>query len=199
MIVQPGYEKLHSVLMRALNQAATGKGHERHANDDPFHEQIMCYMAGQLGIAAPVFQVVKKSVEACRLPYPANVNELLGAINYAAGAVIELERQQVALAGEAKRTNCHPVGFAESPDKKAIVEALEKEKARQVEQEKKDAIEKLKKAIAEETGKKARIKPFEFTPPKMWPPGPSTCEPVMLNETSATPPPAGSIAERILQ
>jgi len=91
--VPKGYEELHKVLMRALDQAATGKGKERHANDDPFEEQIMCYMAGQLGLAAPVFQVVKKSVEACRLPYPANVNELLGAINYAAGAVIEAERK----------------------------------------------------------------------------------------------------------
>lgn len=92
--VVPGYEELHKVLMRALEQASSGKGKDRHANDDAFENQIMCYMAGQIGMAAPVFQVVKKSVEACRLPYPQNVNELLGAINYAAGAVIECERKR---------------------------------------------------------------------------------------------------------
>jgi len=91
--VPSGYASLFDVLARALEQASKGKGKDRHANNDAFEDQIMCYMAQQLGIAAPVFQVCKKSIEACRLPYPQNVNELLGAINYAAGAVIEIERK----------------------------------------------------------------------------------------------------------
>lgn len=91
--VDPDYASLHVVLMRAYDQAASGKGKDRHANADPFEDQVMCYLASQIGIAGPAFQVCKKTIEACRLPYPANVNELLGAINYAAGCVIEIERK----------------------------------------------------------------------------------------------------------
>ena len=90
--VPKGYESLWNVLIAALDQAATGKGKERHANNDAFEDQLMCYLAAQLGVSGPVFQVCKKAIEACRLPYPQNVYELLGAINYAAGAVIECER-----------------------------------------------------------------------------------------------------------
>ena len=89
--IPEGYEALAQVLKEALEQASIGKGKERHANDDAFKDQLMVYMANQIGIAGPVFQVVKKAVESCRLPYPANVKELLGAINYAAGAIISLK------------------------------------------------------------------------------------------------------------
>ncbi len=41
MMDTPGYEKLADVLRRAYEQAAQGKGAERHASGKPFHEQPM--------------------------------------------------------------------------------------------------------------------------------------------------------------
>ena len=38
---EPGYEKLAAVLARAYDQAAIGKGKERHANGKAFHLQPM--------------------------------------------------------------------------------------------------------------------------------------------------------------
>ena len=86
--IDENYLVLHRVLHDALDQAASGKGKDRHAMGEPFEEQLMCLLARQLGPQGPAFQVCKKVVEACRLPYPANVREVLGAINYAAGMVI---------------------------------------------------------------------------------------------------------------
>lgn len=94
MIEDGNYKSLKEVLDRALDQAANGKGKERHANNDAFEDQVMCYLASQLGPAGPIFQACKKAIEANRLPHPASVNELLGAINYLAGAVIEIERKR---------------------------------------------------------------------------------------------------------
>lgn len=91
--IDENYLVLHRVLHDALDQAASGKGKDRHAMGEPFEEQLMCLLARQLGPQGPAFQVCKKVVEACRLPYPANVREVLGAINYAAGMVIEMERK----------------------------------------------------------------------------------------------------------
>ena len=91
--IDENYLVLHQVLHDALDQAASGKGKDRHAMGEPFEEQLMCLLARQLGPQGPAFQVCKKVVEACRLPFPANVREVLGAINYAAGMVIEMERK----------------------------------------------------------------------------------------------------------
>ena len=89
----PGYEKLADVLQRAYNQAAHGKGKERHARDDePFHEQVMAEMAKRFGTGALLGQAYKKSEESQRLPLDRGVAELLGAIVYLAGAVIDRER-----------------------------------------------------------------------------------------------------------
>jgi len=87
------YERLAEVLTGAYDQAASGKGKERHATGEPFQDQICCYLLRHIGAGGAVFQVCKKSIEALRLPYPANVNELRGAINYASAAIIELERK----------------------------------------------------------------------------------------------------------
>ena len=89
----PGYESLASVLERAYNQAARGKGKERHAKDQPFHEQVMQVGAQHFGTGALLFQAFKKSEESQRLPHERAVAELLGAINYLAGAVIAEERR----------------------------------------------------------------------------------------------------------
>lgn len=86
----PGYETLANVLQRAYNQAAV-----RHAPDDePFHEQVMQIGAAKFGVGALLFQAFKKSEESQRLEHDRAVNELLGAINYLAGAVIALELKQ---------------------------------------------------------------------------------------------------------
>lgn len=89
-----GYEKLKSVLDAAYEQAANGKGKERHAQEgEPFHEQVMADGAKRFGTGALLFQAYKKSEESQRLPYERAVNELLGAIVYLAGAVIDLDRK----------------------------------------------------------------------------------------------------------
>lgn len=89
----PGYEKLRDVLERAYNQASKGKGAERHGKDLPFHLQPMQQIADMYGIGFMLGQVAKKIEEAQRLPKERAINEILGAINYCAGAVIFLEKQ----------------------------------------------------------------------------------------------------------
>lgn len=86
----PGYEMLVAVLQDAHDQAAVGKGDERHANGLPFHEQRMQQISTQLdsdkGMA---FQVSKKMTEGLQFDDHARREaELLGAINYLAGIVI---------------------------------------------------------------------------------------------------------------
>ena len=86
----PGYEMLVAVLQDAHDQAAIGKGDERHANGLPFHEQRMQQISTQLdsdkGMA---FQVCKKMTEGLQFDDDARREaELLGAINYLAGIVI---------------------------------------------------------------------------------------------------------------
>jgi hypothetical protein len=89
----PGYEKLAVVLQKAYNQAAVGKGKERHAQDnEPFHDQVMADGAKRFGVGALLFQAYKKSEESQRLNTERGINELLGAIVYLAGAVIERQR-----------------------------------------------------------------------------------------------------------
>lgn len=89
-----GYEPLALTLQRAFIQAAHGKGKERHANGEPFTEQVMQDMARRFGVGALLGQAFKKSEESQRLPHDRAVAELLGAINYLAGAVIAMERQR---------------------------------------------------------------------------------------------------------
>ncbi len=88
-----GYSPLASVLRRAYAQAASGKGAERHANGQPFDQQPMQQLIALHGLGFATGQAGKKSQEALRLPRDRAVAELLGAINYLAGAVIALERQ----------------------------------------------------------------------------------------------------------
>jgi hypothetical protein len=88
-----GYESLASVLIRAYAQAAEGKGAERHAQGLSFDEQPMQQLIRLYGVGFALGQAAKKAQEAQRLPtVERQVSELLGAINYLAGAVIALER-----------------------------------------------------------------------------------------------------------
>lgn len=83
------YLSLAKVLNAAFEQASGGKGKERHAVDgEPFEQQKICEIARRVGVGGPAFQVVKKIEESMRLPYPRNVAEVYGAINYAAACAI---------------------------------------------------------------------------------------------------------------
>jgi hypothetical protein len=88
-----GYEKLRAVLDRAIEQAAKGKGHERHAVEgQPFEEQPIVGLGRWMNHTGfNVGQACKKALESTRLEPAAAVRELLGAINYLAGAVVLLE------------------------------------------------------------------------------------------------------------
>ena len=93
--VQPGYESLAAVLQRALDQAQCGKGAERHATGLPFDQQPMQSISKLVGSAdGLVYQAVKKAQESQRLPEDRDIAELLGAINYLAGAIIYKEAQR---------------------------------------------------------------------------------------------------------
>lgn len=98
-----GYESLANVLERAFDQAATGKGAERHADNKPFHQQPMQQIGDRRGVGFILGQADKKSEEAQgmanRGQVDAAVRELLGAIVYLAGAVIWLERHSKPVAG----------------------------------------------------------------------------------------------------
>lgn len=90
MITVKGYEKLVAVYQAAHDQAAKGKGDERHANGQPFHEQRMQQISGLLRSSdGMAFQAIKKLTEGLQFEDHARREaELLGALNYIAGIVI---------------------------------------------------------------------------------------------------------------
>lgn len=96
----PGYETLSYVLHRAYQQAASGKGKERHAGALPFDKQPMQQLCNLYGRGFALGQAAKKMQEAQRLPADRAVAELLGAINYIAGAIIHLEAERPAVAND---------------------------------------------------------------------------------------------------
>lgn len=91
-ITPDGYKPLAAVLDRAFNQAAMGKGAERHAQGQAFDSQPMQHLINLYGLGFALGQVGKKSQEAMRLPSDRAVAELLGVIVYAAGAIIHIEK-----------------------------------------------------------------------------------------------------------
>lgn len=89
------YKTLSDVLERAYAQAAHGKGKERHAQGQPFDRQPMQTISQLVGSCDGLrYQAIKKIQEAARLDHDAAIRELLGAINYIAGAIIYMEAQQ---------------------------------------------------------------------------------------------------------
>lgn len=84
------YLPLLRTFLGALEQAAYGKGRERHANDLPFVEQPILTMARMLDSDAGLAQqVIKKTVEARSLPFKtARINELRGTLVYAAAMIL---------------------------------------------------------------------------------------------------------------
>jgi hypothetical protein len=92
---RPGYESLATVLDQALEQAQAGKGVERHAGTgEAFEDQQIVQLGEWTGSTGfPVGQACKKAIESTRLPRERARAELLGAINYLAAAVVQLDRQ----------------------------------------------------------------------------------------------------------
>ena len=90
----PEYLSLHQVLDLAIQQASSGKGKERHANDKPFDRQPMLEIGRMVGPGFCLGQAIKKAQEASRMEPDAAQRELLGAINYLAGAYLLLEEMK---------------------------------------------------------------------------------------------------------
>ena len=125
----PGYTTLASILTRAYNQAATGKGADRHANELPFDKQPMQTIAAKHGVGFLLGQADKKMIEAHgmlrRGEQDKAVHELLGAINYVAGAILFTEAQQAPAATPAPQPT-QPPAFKVG-DKVKIAEKINKE------------------------------------------------------------------------
>lgn len=95
MFENPDYVALGRVLDAAYNQAAAGKGKERHANNKPFDRQPIMEIARMVGVGYQLGQAMKKAQEASGMlsreqPERAQA-ELLGAINYLAAAYLVIE------------------------------------------------------------------------------------------------------------
>ena len=84
------YISLRYVLELAVDQAANGKGKERHANGEPFDQQKICKISRAVGVGFALGQALKKAEESVRLNKEAALREILGAINYLAAAYIVL-------------------------------------------------------------------------------------------------------------
>ena len=129
----PGYTTLASILTRAYNQATTGKGADRHASEQPFDKQPMQAVAAKHGVGFLLGQADKKIAEAHgmlrRGEQDKAVHELLGAINYVAGAILFTEAQKTPAATPAPLPTQTPafkmgdkVKIAEKIDKKDYTE-----------------------------------------------------------------------------
>lgn len=93
----PEYAPLAAILQEAYDQAATGKGKERHANDRAFIDQPILEIGRMCGPGFNTGQSIKKQQEAmgmlARGHHASAIRELLGAINYAAAAVLLIREQ----------------------------------------------------------------------------------------------------------
>jgi glutamine amidotransferase-like uncharacterized protein len=88
--IREEYQALLSVLIEALEQAQDGKGkirHQAHAAEK-FTDQVICEVGRRLGTGYNLGQAVKKIYESEALDEQSAINELFGAINYIAAAII---------------------------------------------------------------------------------------------------------------
>jgi hypothetical protein len=81
---------LQSVFDAVIDQVANGKGAERHGGETPFLAQPWVHYAEQHGVGFLTGQAAKKLDESNRLSGEAIERELLGAIAYAAMALLYL-------------------------------------------------------------------------------------------------------------
>lgn len=92
-ILDDNYLELEEILLQALEQASGGKGAERHGQDKPFEEQPMMKIQEMVGQGFALGQAIKKIQESSRFKEPERRKaELLGAINYIAGAILFEEK-----------------------------------------------------------------------------------------------------------
>lgn len=91
--VDDKYQSLQRVLDDARKQAASGKGHERHASEQSFEDQPIMWIEEHFQ-SFDLGQAVKKMHESQRLNKDAAKQELLGAINYIAARILFLEKTQ---------------------------------------------------------------------------------------------------------
>ncbi len=93
----PEYAPLAAILQEAYDQAATGKGKERHARGLPFLDQPILEIGRMCGPGFDTGQSIKKQQEAMgmlmRGERDAAIRELLGAINYTAAAILLIREQ----------------------------------------------------------------------------------------------------------
>lgn len=89
----PGYDDLFNILALAYDQAARGKGKERHANNKPFNKQPIIELADKYGTGFLLGQAAKKLEESTGMTYGADVKELLGAIVYTSASIMHLEME----------------------------------------------------------------------------------------------------------
>ena len=93
----PEYAPLAAILQEAYDQAATGKGKERHANDRAFIDQPILEIGRMCGPGFNTGQSIKKQQETmgmlARGERGAAIRELLGAINYTAAAILLIREQ----------------------------------------------------------------------------------------------------------
>lgn len=91
------YAPLAAVLQEAYDQAARGKGYDRHDNGEPFTGQRAMSIGRKVGPGFPLGQSLKKTEEAATMigkgQPDAAIRELLGAINYAASAIMLIRAQ----------------------------------------------------------------------------------------------------------
>lgn len=97
--VNSGYKPLEKVFELAYEQAASGKGKERHGMTEDFLSQPIMYLTESVGVGFPIGQACKKAMEAVKLleikGKGAAQSELLGAINYLAAAYIYIDGKKV--------------------------------------------------------------------------------------------------------
>lgn len=92
--VVDGYQSLHAVLMCALEQAQSGKGAQRHGSGLAFDNQPMQKLIDLYGVGFALGQAGKKMQESQRMEKDPAIRELLGAIVYIAGAIINIESKE---------------------------------------------------------------------------------------------------------
>jgi hypothetical protein len=92
--MKENYSSLKLVLDRAFQQAAYGKGEDRHSTGQPFDEQPIVSLQFIFGTGYAFGQAAKKMEESQRLNVDMASKELLGAINYIAAALIYIEKKE---------------------------------------------------------------------------------------------------------
>lgn len=93
--VEQGYETLAEAMQAALDQAQTGKGKERHANERPFPAQTLMNNTRAVGTGYSCGQAMKKAEElhgmVQRGEYASAIEECYGAAIYLLATALYIE------------------------------------------------------------------------------------------------------------